>query len=150
MSCDGGCFTPDGAYDSLWVALPMKESTPSFPSCTKRTLGVSACSMTGTAATTIFAPTTTTIPGLCWWTSVAVRSWRCICSVTRPSRSWCPDVQKTADFSAVAAHVVMGRLFRAVYTGTRPGLTSAIRAGKGWRGRRELAPRCSATRIRCI
>ena len=25
----------------------------------------------------------------------------------------------------------------------------AIRAGKGWRGRRELAPRCSATRIRC-
>ena len=26
----------------------------------------------------------------------------------------------------------------------------AIRAGKGWRGRRELAPRCSATRIRCI
>ena len=26
----------------------------------------------------------------------------------------------------------------------------AIRAGKGWRGRRELAPRCSATRISCI
>ena len=25
MSCDGGCFTPDGAYDSLWVAMPMKE-----------------------------------------------------------------------------------------------------------------------------
>ena len=60
MSCDGGCFTPDGAYDSLWVAMPMKESTPSIPSCTKRTLGVSACSMTGTAATTFFAPTTTT------------------------------------------------------------------------------------------
>ena len=38
MSCDGGCFTPDGAYDSLWVAMPMKESTPSIPSCTKRTL----------------------------------------------------------------------------------------------------------------
>ena len=35
--------------------------------------------------------------------------------------------------------------FRAVYTGTRPGLTPAIRAEKGWRGRRELAPRCSAT-----
>ena len=60
MSCDGGCFTPDGAYDSLCVAMPMKESTPSIPSCTKRTLGVSACSMTGTAATTFFAPTTTT------------------------------------------------------------------------------------------
>ena len=29
------------------------------------------------------------------------------------------------------------RLFRAVCTGTRPGLTPAIRAGKGWRGRRE-------------
>ena len=35
---------------------------------------------------------------------------------------------------------------RAVYTGTRPGLTPAIRAEK-WRGRRELAPRCSATQL---
>ena len=24
MSCDGGSFTFDGAYDSLWVAMPMK------------------------------------------------------------------------------------------------------------------------------
>ena len=30
------------------------------------------------------------------------------------------------------------------------GLTPAIRAGKGWRGRRERAPRRSATRIRCM
>ena len=30
---------------------------------------------------------------------------------------------------------------------TRPGLTPAIRAGKGWRGHRELAPRCSATQF---
>ena len=44
---------------------------------------------------------------------------------------------------------LMALLFRAVYTGTRPGLTPAIRAGKGWRGRRELAPRFPATRIRC-
>ena len=42
---------------------------------------------------------------------------------------------------------LMGLLFRAVYTGTRPGLTPAIRAGKGWRGRRELAPWCSATQL---
>ena len=49
-----------------------------------------------------------------------------------------------------AVHGVTGRLFRAVYTGTRPGVSPAIRAGKGWRGRRELAPRCSATRISCI
>ena len=34
---------------------------------------------------------------------------------------------------------LMWLLFRAVYTGTRPVLTPAIRAGKGWRGRRELA-----------
>ena len=32
-------------------------------------------------------------------------------------------------------------------TGTRPGLTPAIWAGKGGRGRRELAPRCSATQL---
>ena len=37
--------------------------------------------------------------------------------------------------------------FRAVCTGTRPGLTPAIRAGKGWRGHRELAPRCFATQL---
>ena len=29
----------------------------------------------------------------------------------------------------------------------RAGLTPAITAGKGWRGRRELAPRCSATQL---
>ena len=40
--------------------------------------------------------------------------------------------------------------FWAVYTGKRPGVAPAIRAGKGWRGRRELAPRCSATQIGCI
>ena len=60
MSCDGGSFTPDGAYDSLWVALPMKGNTPSFTSSKKRTLGVSACSMTVSAAMTTFAQTTTT------------------------------------------------------------------------------------------
>ena len=42
---------------------------------------------------------------------------------------------------------LMGLLFRAVYTGTRPRLAPAIRAAKGWRGRRELAPRCSATQL---
>ena len=45
--------------------------------------------------------------------------------------------------TGVSAHhgydELMRRLFRAVYTGTRPGLTPAIRAGKGWRGRQELA-----------
>ena len=56
-------------------------------------------------------------------------------------------MQITAEFSAVAVHGVTGRLFWAVYTGTRPGVTPAIRAGKGWRGRRELAPRCSATQL---
>ena len=44
-----------------------------------------------------------------------------------------------------AVHGVLSCVFRAVYTGTRPGVSPAIRAGKGWRGRRELAPRCSAT-----
>ena len=34
MSCDGGSFTFDGAYNSLWVAMPMKGNTPSFTSCT--------------------------------------------------------------------------------------------------------------------
>ena len=45
------------------------------------------------------------------------------------------------------AHHGCGELFRAVCTGTRPGVAPAIRAGKGWRGRRELAPRCSATQL---
>ena len=46
-----------------------------------------------------------------------------------------------------SSHHGYGELFTAVYTGTRPGLTPAIRAVKGWRGRRELAPRCSATHL---
>ena len=33
------------------------------------------------------------------------------------------------------------------HTGTRPGLSPAIRAGKWWRGHRELAPRCSGTQL---
>ena len=50
-------------------------------------------------------------------------------------------------FQLSALRGLMGSLFRAVYTGTRPGVSPAIRAGKGWRGRRELAPRCSATQL---
>ena len=38
-----------------------------------------------------------------------------------------------------AVRGLTGWLFWAVYTGTRPGVSPAIRAGKGWRGRRELA-----------
>ena len=47
--------------------------------------------------------------------------------------------------STGAVRGLMGSLFWAVYTGTRPGVAPAIWAGKGWRGRREVAPRCSAT-----
>ena len=42
--------------------------------------------------------------------------------------------------------VRVGRL----YTGTRPGLNPAIWAEKGWRARRELAPRRYATQKRCM
>ena len=56
-------------------------------------------------------------------------------------------MQKTAEVSAVAAHGVTGRLFLGrVHRYTARG-SPAIRAGKGWRGRRELAPRCSATQF---
>ena len=41
-------------------------------------------------------------------------------------------------------------LFRAVYTGTRPGLTPAIRAGKWWRGRRESDSQVFCHPIRCM
>ena len=46
-----------------------------------------------------------------------------------------------ASFVILAQGVFLGQC---MYTGTRPGLTAAIRAGKGWRGR---APRCSATQL---
>ena len=48
-----------------------------------------------------------------------------------------------------AVRGLTGWLFRAVYTGARPGVSPAIRAEKGWRGLRELAPWRSATRISC-
>ena len=52
------------------------------------------------------------------------------------------DVPVLATSWGCRAHHGYDELFRAVCTGTRPWLTPAIRAGKGWRGRRELAPRC--------
>ena len=57
-----------------------------------------------------------------------------------------PDVE----VSAVAFHGVTGSLFFGPCTQVHGQGSPAIRAGKGWRGRRELAPRCSATRISCI
>ena len=49
--------------------------------------------------------------------------------------------------SSKSRETCSGCVGRALCTGTGPGLTPAIRAGKGWRGRRELAPRCSATQL---
>ena len=57
------------------------------------------------------------------------------------------DVPVLAMSSSFQTHHGYDEFFRAVCTGTRPRLTPAIRAGKGWRGRRELAPRCSATQL---
>ena len=68
--------------------------------------------------------------------------------------SWSSRGSAVAVHRLVTAHhgydELMRRLYRAVYIGTRPGLTPAIRAGKGWRERRELPPRRSAIRISCI
>ena len=61
---------------------------------------------------------------------------------------WFPQLAvPVSSFTCPLLCTISWRLFRAVYTGTRPWLTPAIRAGKGWRGRRELAPRCSATQL---
>ena len=59
----------------------------------------------------------------------------------------CRKLRSSPQLQLSALRGLMGSLFRAVYTGTRPGVSPAIRAGKGWRGRRELAPRCSATQL---
>ena len=55
------------------------------------------------------------------------------CGGLRSCISWCEG------------KACLGRVHRYTARGS-----PAIRAGKGWRGRRELAPRCSATRISCI
>ena len=72
-------------------------------------------------------------------------------SVTCPlcyDTAWSPVVQKTAEVSAVAAHDVNGKVFFfGPCTQVHGQGSPAIRAGKGWRGRRELAPRCSATQL---
>ena len=51
--------------------------------------------------------------------------------------------------STGAVRRLMVDFFGRVHRYTARG-SPAIRAGKGWRGRRELAPRRSATRIRCM
>ena len=53
------------------------------------------------------------------------------CGGLRSCSSWCEG------------KAFLGRVHRYTARGS-----PAIRAGKGWRGRRELAPRCSATRIK--
>ena len=55
------------------------------------------------------------------------------CGVLRSCSSWCD-----------------GKAFFGPCTQVHGQGSPAIWAGKGWRGRRELAPRCSATRITCI
>ena len=49
-------------------------------------------------------------------------------------------MQKTAEVSAVAAHGVTGRLFRAVRTGTRPGVPPPSGWGRGGGDAGGLAP----------
>ena len=56
-------------------------------------------------------------------------------------RAWGPDVQKTAEVSAVAVHGVTGRLFWAVYTGTRPGVPPPSGRGRGGGDAGSLLPR---------
>ena len=85
----------------------------------------------------------------------SLRSWCCswtrLLTCPRWPRHWVVEVPQLQFIDwCVSSHgydELMRRLFRAVFTGTRPGLISAIRVGKGWRGRRELAPRCSATQL---
>ena len=68
---------------------------------------------------------------------------RCPCCARRAASWWCPDVQKTvvstvavpvSSFTCPLLCTISLASFRAVYTGTRPGLTPAFRAGKAWRG----------------
>ena len=64
MASGGDSFSPDDACDSAWDSvMPTKRNTLSITSSFKRSLGVYACCITGSAAMTIFAQTTTTIPG---------------------------------------------------------------------------------------
>ena len=130
MSCGGGNFSPDGAYDSaLDSVMPMKENTPSIKSSTLEDVG---CVLLAQWLVQLLRRNLRRQPQL-FPVQVEGQGSQCRrCSSTGTVRG------------------SMGRLFRAVYTGTRPGVSPAIRVGKGWRGRRELAPRRSATRISCM
>ena len=79
----------------------------------------------------------------------SLRRW--CCSWTRLLTCPCWPRRSCSSSTGVSAHhgkdELMRRLLRSVYIGTRPWLTPAIRAGKGWWGRRELAPRRSATHL---
>ena len=58
-------------------------------------------------------------------------------------------MQKTAEVSAVAFHGVTGRLFRAVYTGTRPGFPRH-QGGEGVAGTPGACSQVFCHPIRCI
>ena len=76
-------------------------------------------------------------------------SWRRRRRRTRatPSRHGTTVAVPVSSFTCPLLCTISLASFWAVYTGTRPWLTPAIWAGKGWRGRRELALRCSATQL---
>ena len=150
MSCGGEYFSPDGAYDSaLDSVMPMKGNTPSIPFST---LDVECVCMLNDwiSCDDDFCPDNYNFSRFKLKDKCRSEKWEVYlygdmtikvmdsrraqnCGGLRSCISWCDG------------KAFLGRVHRYTARGS-----PAIRVGKGWRGRRELAPRCSATRIRCI
>ena len=148
MSCGGG-FTPGGAYYSVWDSVKLMTGNSFFNYFQYHEFVGCVCMLNyWFSSSDDICPDNYNFSRFTLKDKCRSEKWEVYlygdmtikvmgsrrpenCGVLRSCSSWC-------DGKA---------FFLAVYTGTRPGVTPAIRAGKGWRGRRELAPRCSATQL---
>ena len=150
MSCGGGSFTPDAAYDSVWDSV--KPMTGNFFNYFQYQEFVGCVCMLNFWFSSIdeICPDNYNYSRFMLKDKCRSEKWELYlygdmtikvmesrrsenCGGLRSCSSWCD-----------------GKVFFGPCTQVHGQGSPAIRAGKGWRGRRELAPRCSATRISCI
>ena len=131
MSCGGGFFTPGAAYDSVWDSV--KPMTGNFFKYFQYQEFVECvCMLNGWFSNNDdICPDNYNYSRFTLKDKCRSEKWEVYLHGDMTIKVMGPDVQKTAEISAVAFHGVTGRLFSAVYTGTRPGFPPPSGRGRG-------------------
>ena len=121
MSCGGGFFTPGAAYDAVWDSV--KPMTGNFFKYFQYQEFVECVCILNDCLSSNYdiCPDNYNYSRFTLKDKCRSENWEVYLYGDMTIKVMGPDVQKTAEISAVAFHGVTGRLFSAVYTGTRPG-----------------------------